>query len=170
MSNRQVQILTDSDRDESPSFSPNGRMVLLATVINERGVLSAVSADGRVKQRLSTAAGDDAASRPVVVRSSSDKDGGNTCVRFGTPVMATALLFGCATDEQKTGRDRAGRGGEARGQAAGGRIEAGDAGPGGAQVGHDRLRGAQGSEQQSCPSARSISSSTSSTSRTSSSR
>ncbi len=58
MSNRQVQILTDSDRDESPSFSPNGRMVLLATVINERGVLSAVSADGRVKQRLSTAAGD----------------------------------------------------------------------------------------------------------------
>jgi TolB protein len=33
-------------------------MILLATVINERGVLSAVSADGRVKQRLSTAAGD----------------------------------------------------------------------------------------------------------------
>src|SRR5881396_3209362 len=58
LSSRQVQILTDSDRDESPSFSPNGRMVLLATVINERGVLSAVSADGRVKQRLSTAAGD----------------------------------------------------------------------------------------------------------------
>ena len=58
LSNRQVQILTDSDRDESPSFSPNGRMILLATVINERGVLSAVSADGRVKQRLSTAAGD----------------------------------------------------------------------------------------------------------------
>jgi TolB protein len=58
LSSRQVQILTDSDRDESPSFSPNGRMILLATVINERGVLSAVSADGRVKQRLSTAAGD----------------------------------------------------------------------------------------------------------------
>ena len=49
---------TDSDRDESPSFAPNGRMILLATVINERGVLSAVSADGRVKQRLSTPAGD----------------------------------------------------------------------------------------------------------------
>ncbi|HZS67775.1 MAG TPA: LpqB family beta-propeller domain-containing protein, partial [Burkholderiales bacterium] len=58
LSTRQVQILTDSDRDESPSFSPNGRMILLATVIGERGVLSAVSADGRVKQRLSTAAGD----------------------------------------------------------------------------------------------------------------
>ena len=58
LTSRQVQILTDSDRDESPSFSPNGRMILLATVINERGVLSAVSADGRVKQRLSTTAGD----------------------------------------------------------------------------------------------------------------
>ena len=51
LSTKQVQILTDSDRDESPSFSPNGRMILLATVIGGRGVLSAVSADGRVKQR-----------------------------------------------------------------------------------------------------------------------
>src|SRR5207248_11355706 len=58
LSTRPVQTLTDSDRDESPSFSPIGRMILLATVIGERGVLSAVSADGRVKQRLSTAAGD----------------------------------------------------------------------------------------------------------------
>ena len=58
LNNRQVQIITDSDRDESPSFAPNGRMILLATVINGRGVLSAVSADGRVKQRLTTPAGD----------------------------------------------------------------------------------------------------------------
>jgi TolB protein len=58
LSNRQVQILTDSDRDESPSFAPNGRMILLATVIAGRGVLSAVSADARVKQRLSATAGD----------------------------------------------------------------------------------------------------------------
>ncbi len=55
---RQMQILTDSARDESPSFAPNGRMILLATVIGGRGVLSAVSADGRVKQRLSVTAGD----------------------------------------------------------------------------------------------------------------
>jgi len=54
----QMQILTDSDRDESPSFAPNGRMILLATVVGGRGVLSAVSADGRVKQRLSVTAGD----------------------------------------------------------------------------------------------------------------
>ena len=55
---RQVQVLTDSDKDESPSFSPNGRMILLATVIGGRGVLSAVSADGRVKQRLTVSGGD----------------------------------------------------------------------------------------------------------------
>jgi TolB protein len=59
LANRQTQIITDSDRDESPSFSPNGRMILLATVIGGRGVLSAVSADGRFKQRLSAAAGGD---------------------------------------------------------------------------------------------------------------
>ncbi|HXM83839.1 MAG TPA: Tol-Pal system beta propeller repeat protein TolB [Burkholderiales bacterium] len=58
LSNRQVQIITDSDRDESPSFAPNGRMILLATVLGGRGVLSAVSSDGRVKQRLTVTAGD----------------------------------------------------------------------------------------------------------------
>jgi TolB protein len=59
LENRQVQIISDSDRDESPSFAPNGRMILLATVIGGRGLLSAVSADGRFKQRLSAAAGAD---------------------------------------------------------------------------------------------------------------
>jgi TolB protein len=59
LANKQVQIITDSDRDESPSFAPNGRMILLATVIGGRGLLSAVSADGRFKQRLSAAAGGD---------------------------------------------------------------------------------------------------------------
>jgi len=58
LSNKQVQIITDSDRDESPSFAPNGRMILFATVIGGRGVLSAVSSDGRVKQRLTVNAGD----------------------------------------------------------------------------------------------------------------
>jgi TolB protein len=58
LSNRQVQVITDSDRDESPSFAPNGRMILLATVSGGRGVLSAVSSDGRIKQRLPYAGGD----------------------------------------------------------------------------------------------------------------
>ncbi|MCD6041964.1 MAG: tol-pal system beta propeller repeat protein TolB [Burkholderiales bacterium] len=58
LSNRQVQVITDSDRDESPSFAPNGRMIILATVIGGRGVLSAVSSDGRIKQRLPYSGGD----------------------------------------------------------------------------------------------------------------
>jgi len=55
---RQVQVLTDTARDESPSFAPNGRMLLFATQVGGRGVLAAVSSDGRVKQRLSVQAGD----------------------------------------------------------------------------------------------------------------
>ena len=58
LASRQVQVLTDSYKDESPSFAPNGRMILIATETGGRGVLSAVSVDGRVKQRLSIAAGD----------------------------------------------------------------------------------------------------------------
>jgi TolB protein len=58
LATRQAQVLTDSDRDESPSIAPNGRMILLATVVGGRGILSAVSSDGRVKQRLSVSAGD----------------------------------------------------------------------------------------------------------------
>ena len=58
LASRQVQVLTDSHKDESPSFAPNGRMILIATEIGGRGVLSAISSDGRIKQRLSVAAGD----------------------------------------------------------------------------------------------------------------
>ncbi|MDH5211281.1 MAG: Tol-Pal system protein TolB, partial [Betaproteobacteria bacterium] len=58
LATRQAQVLTDSDLDESPSFAPNGRQILLATIVAGRGVLTAVSADGRVKQRLTVAAGD----------------------------------------------------------------------------------------------------------------
>jgi len=54
----QVQLLTDGERDESPSVAPNGRMILYATVVDGRGVLAAVSADGRVRQRLTTTAAD----------------------------------------------------------------------------------------------------------------
>ena len=58
IASRQIQILTDSHKDESPSFAPNSRMILIATEIGGRGLLSAVSSDGRIKQRLSVAAGD----------------------------------------------------------------------------------------------------------------
>ncbi|HEX9396666.1 MAG TPA: Tol-Pal system beta propeller repeat protein TolB [Burkholderiales bacterium] len=58
LGNRQVQIITDSEQDESPSFAPNGRMILLATVLGGRGVLAAVSSDGRIRQRLPYSGGD----------------------------------------------------------------------------------------------------------------
>jgi len=55
---RQVQVLTDTLLDESPSFSPNGRTILYATEVAGRGILAAVSSDGKVKQRYSAQAGD----------------------------------------------------------------------------------------------------------------
>jgi TolB protein len=55
---RQVQLLTDSKFDESPSFAPNGRIILYATEVKGRGILSAVSSDGKTRQQLSTQAGD----------------------------------------------------------------------------------------------------------------
>ena len=58
LATRQVQVLTDGGVDESPSFAPNGRMILYATEVRGRGILSAVSSDGRVKQRLTADAGD----------------------------------------------------------------------------------------------------------------
>ena len=58
LATRQTQVLTDSAKDESPSYAPNSRMILYATEIGGRGVLAAVSADGRVKQRLTIQAAD----------------------------------------------------------------------------------------------------------------
>ena len=55
----QSQVLTDTQRDESPSFAPNGKMILYATEVGGRGVLSITSSDGRVNpQRLSVPAAD----------------------------------------------------------------------------------------------------------------
>jgi TolB protein len=55
---RQVQLLTDGGVDESPSFAPNGRMILYASEVKGRGILAAVSSDGRVKQRFTETGGD----------------------------------------------------------------------------------------------------------------
>lgn len=54
----QVQVLTDGTIDDSPTFAPNGKMVLYEAQVAGRGHLAAVSADGRVRQRLTSAAGD----------------------------------------------------------------------------------------------------------------
>jgi len=58
LTSRQVQVLTEGSLDESPTFAPNGRMILYATEVRGRGILAAVSSDGRVKQRLTVDAGD----------------------------------------------------------------------------------------------------------------
>ena len=58
LSTGQVQVLTDGTLDDSPSFAPNGKMVLYEAQVAGRGQLAAVSGDGRVRQRLTSAAGD----------------------------------------------------------------------------------------------------------------
>ncbi len=52
------QTLSPGNLDESPSFAPNASMLMYATKEGRRGVLYAVSADGRVRQRLILADGD----------------------------------------------------------------------------------------------------------------
>jgi TolB protein len=58
LANGQEQRLSDTVKDESPSFAPNGRYIMYATESGRRGTLAVVSTDGRVKQTLTTQAGD----------------------------------------------------------------------------------------------------------------
>lgn len=46
------RLLTSGTLDEAPSFAPNGSMIIFSTRDNKNTVLSAVSSDGRVQQRL----------------------------------------------------------------------------------------------------------------------
>ncbi len=58
LTNGQEQRLSDTVKDESPSFSPNGKYLMYATESGGRGTLAVVSVDGRVRYRLTTQAGD----------------------------------------------------------------------------------------------------------------
>jgi TolB protein len=52
------RMLSDGRLDESPSFAPNGRLVIYAAEDRGTGVLATVSVDARVRQRLGLARGD----------------------------------------------------------------------------------------------------------------
>jgi len=52
-----MDVLSEGKLDESPSFAPNGSMIIYATRAQGKG-LAAVSTDGRVRQRLALKAGD----------------------------------------------------------------------------------------------------------------
>jgi TolB protein len=52
------KVLTNSHLDESPSFAPNGAMIIYATMGDNGAELAAVSADGRVRQRLALQKGE----------------------------------------------------------------------------------------------------------------
>ncbi len=49
---RTIRILTASQLDESPSFAPNGDMIMYATQKSGRKILATVSTDGQVQQTL----------------------------------------------------------------------------------------------------------------------
>lgn len=58
LASQQTLALTDTNKDESPSFAPNGRLVLYATEVAGRGVLSAVSVDGKIRYKPLQGSGD----------------------------------------------------------------------------------------------------------------
>ena len=50
--NGQVTLLTDTRQDESPSFAPNGHIIIYTTTGARGNALAAISVDGSVHQRL----------------------------------------------------------------------------------------------------------------------
>jgi TolB protein len=54
----QMQILTETRMDESPSFAPNSHTIIYATVSGAGTSLAAVSIDGKVKQNLGLVRGE----------------------------------------------------------------------------------------------------------------
>jgi TolB protein len=58
LTSRNLRVLTSAQQDESPSFAPNGAMLIYATREQGRGALAIISSDGAFQQRLSSEQGD----------------------------------------------------------------------------------------------------------------
>ena len=54
----QELTVTDTVKDEAPSFAPNGRLLLYATEVGGRGILALASTDGRARARITGPNGD----------------------------------------------------------------------------------------------------------------
>ena len=53
-----VSALTDTSADESPSFSPNGKLIIYATLQQGKEALMTTTLDGKIKARLAGQGGD----------------------------------------------------------------------------------------------------------------
>ncbi|NOX08922.1 MAG: Tol-Pal system beta propeller repeat protein TolB [Gammaproteobacteria bacterium] len=53
-----LRLVSSGKLDESPGFSPNGDMIIFATQVDGRGVLSAISVDAKISQQLKRASGE----------------------------------------------------------------------------------------------------------------
>ncbi len=58
LANASVTAITDTSADESPSFAPNGRLIVYATKQQDREALMTTTVDGKIKARLSGQVGD----------------------------------------------------------------------------------------------------------------
>jgi TolB protein len=58
LSSGNVSQITDTGSDESPSFSPNSRLIVYATTVQGREALMTTTLDGKIKARLTGQSGD----------------------------------------------------------------------------------------------------------------
>lgn len=58
LQNQAIRIVSDGRQDESPSFAPNGTMIIFATRSQGRGVLAAVATESNLKQNIASEEGD----------------------------------------------------------------------------------------------------------------
>jgi TolB protein len=53
-----IVVMSAGSQDESPSFAPNSDTLIYATRVARNGVLETVTADGLIRQRVSSGQGD----------------------------------------------------------------------------------------------------------------